>query len=475
MSDFFDARNIREVIDGTWVAPPAAGLRVNGVGTDTREPLSGRAFVALRGPRHDGHDHLRAAGMAGSPLLIVERLADGAATDGIAVLQVRDTRRALRDLAAAYRRTFRHTCVIAITGSCGKTTTKELIHAALSVTLRGSRAPKSFNNDIGVPLSILAADAHDDYVVLEIGMNQPGEIAKLAEIARPDVAVITTIGPAHLGGLGTLAAIAEEKASLLDALAADGLAVLNADHEFADAHAARAANVIRFGVADGADLQLTDYGQDDALQLWWFDVNRTTRYRLSIPGRHNAINALAAVAVAQHLGIADEAVSEGMARLALPSMRMDRCEIDGIAFWNDAYNANPQSMRASIEAFLELAAGADRRVLILGDMLELGQHAAAFHESLGGALLELSEMNAVDRVIFIGELMHYAEHVVAQRWGPGRVQSYTDVDQRAIGRIWNELKPGDAVLLKASRGLMLERLITQRPAGRDRVRSAAVA
>ena len=474
MSACFDVENLARVVGGRWIIEPAGAQRITGVGTDTRQNLSGRAFIALRGPRHDGHDHLRSAVQAGAGLLIIDRSILGGTPDGVAVLRVADTRAALRDLAGAHRAELSRTTVIAVTGSCGKTTTKEMIHAALAGTLIGTRAPRSFNNDIGVPLTILDASPDDEYVVLEIGMNRPGEIAALAQTARPDIAVITTIGPAHLGGLGSVRAIAAEKASLLDALVPDGWAMLNADHEFAAEHAARFRNVRTFGASTNADVRLTDYGYDEALELWWFDVNAAARFRLALPGRHNAVNALAAVAVAQHLGVADERISCGLAGVALPGMRMSRQQFGSVCIFNDAHNANPQSMPASIHAFLESTPRAARHVLILGDMLELGPDAASMHEALGQSLLETSEAHSIDRIIFIGELMRYAHHAVAQRWGGGRVQAFSELDRQSIAKIWGEFRSGDAVLLKASRGLALERILDDRPDTVDFARRAMV-
>ncbi len=472
---FFSAANCMAVTNGNWLVEPTGPLELTGVGTDTRANLEAKAFLALRGDNHDGHDYLRSACAAGAQLLIVEQCAADRIPKGPAVLLVADTRQALGALASAYRATLTDTTVIAVTGSCGKTTTKEMIHAALHVRLVGIRAPKSFNNDIGVPLTILDASPEDDYLVLEIGMNKPGEIAALGAIARPDIVVITTIGPAHLSGLGSVQAIATEKASLLGALAPGGVAVLNTDHEFANEHASSYPNGHLFGAAEHAHTRMTDYGNDDAQQLWWFDVNNTTRFQLPIPGRHNAANALAAIAVARHLNIPDESIAAGLLQVELPAMRMHRSNCGGVIVFNDAYNANPQSMRASIEAFLETSVNADRRIVVLGDMLELGADAAKLHEELGRELLEISEAHSIDQVVLVGELTRYTGLVLSQQWGTGRVQYYGDLDQQVIDRIWKNWKPGDAVLLKASRGIALERVVNQRPQPVTRSQSVAVA
>lgn len=462
--NFFDAENIRNVCRGEWIVPPKLAFTVTGVGTDTRSDLTNKLFIALRGAKHDAHDHLNDAIAQGATLLMMDKpLAASQLSSSVPILKVPDTRAALRDLAAAYRATLKNTKVIAVTGSCGKTTTKELIHYALASTLRGTRAPKSFNNDIGVPLTILAASPNDNYLVVEIGMNAPGEIASLAEIAQPDVAVITTIGPAHLGGLGSIEAIAEEKRTLLDHLRPGGIAVLNTDHEFADSHRRKHTNAILFGESPDAKFQLTDYGRDDSQNLWWFDVNNKYRYRIGLPGRHNAVNALAAIAVAERLGLNHSDIAAGLAVASLPDMRMTRHDVDGIVLYNDAHNANPQSMYASINAFLDVAAEASRRILVLGDMFELGPAADELHRTFAQQLLSHDHAQEVDHVIFVGDLMQTAANLLRDRWTHGSIESHPSLDTNVIKHIWESLHEGDAVLLKASRGMSFERILTERP------------
>lgn len=462
---FFDAENIRRVCHGEWISAPKNTFTVTGVGTDTRENLTNKAFIALKGDRHDAHDHLDDAVQAGAALLIIDKplAASQSPSTSIPILHVKNTRAALRDLATAYRATLNNTKVIAVTGSCGKTTTKELIHFALASSLQGTRAPKSFNNDIGVPLTILAASPGDQYLILELGMNHPGEIAALAKIAQPDIAVITTIGPAHLGGLGSVEAIAEEKRTLLDHLRPDGIALLNTDHAFAAVHALRHKDAILFGESAQAHYRLTCHGRDETQNLWWFDINNQQRYRLALPGRHNAVNALAAIAVAEHLGLKPECISAGLANASLPAMRLTCHDIDGITLYNDAHNANPQSMHASIRAFLDISAGAPRRVLILGDMFELGPAAVDLHRAFAHELLIHDDAPEFDHVILIGELMKCAADVLSSQWSSNRINWHRALDEGAIHSIWDTLREGDFVLLKASRGMALERILTERP------------
>jgi UDP-N-acetylmuramyl pentapeptide synthase len=294
-------------------------------------------------------------------------------------------------------------------------------------------------------------------------MNRPGEINALATLVQPDVAVITTIGPAHLGGLGSIDAIAEEKRTLLDHLRPGGLAVLNADHPFSAAHRRKHPNALFFGDASDAHYRLTGYGRDDAQNLWWFDVNNRYRCRLALPGRHNAVNALAAVAVAEHLGLKHCDIATGLSQVILPDMRMTRHDVGGIVVYNDAHNANPQSMHASMCAFLDVSAGAARRVLVVGDMFELGSAAAELHRTFAAELLAHDHAHELDQIILIGELMRHAADVLGARWAADRVIWHRALDAKAVRSIWKSLHEGDSVLLKASRGMALERILNERP------------
>jgi UDP-N-acetylmuramoyl-tripeptide--D-alanyl-D-alanine ligase len=228
MSAFLSPEAMREATGGRWLQAPRANCAPEGVSLDTRAIAPGSAFVALKGERFDAHDFAGQAAANGAVLLVVERMPSGVPAE-TAVLGVADTKKALSDLARAWRAQLTGTRVVAVTGSAGKTTTRRLIEGVLATELLGSASPKSFNNDIGVPFTILAAKREHRFLVLEIGMNHPGEIIGLAELAKPDVAVITMIGRVHLEGLGSLEAIAKEKSSILVPLAAEGVAIVNGD------------------------------------------------------------------------------------------------------------------------------------------------------------------------------------------------------------------------------------------------------
>lgn len=437
---------------GKWlVAPAAARTDATGISTDTRSLTPGQAFIAIKGETHDGHDHAQRAIDAGASMLIVDRpITLPAGTPSCPIALVPDTRRALGVLAAAYRATLRAK-VIAICGSNGKTTTVRLVHAALAASLRGTASQKSFNNDLGVPITILSAKPDDQYLICEVGSNAPGEIAALASIVRPDVAVITSIGREHLQGFGDIAGVAREEASVLKFLRPGGLAILTADAPDLRPLARCVSRVTWFGVAADASLRAANIRHEliDNARLC-FDVGQA---RISLPliGEHNASNALAALAVAREIGVADAAAISGLASATGPEMRLaiTRLAVTGghATIINDAYNANPESMLAGLRTLASLGgmstSPTSRRVAILGDMLELGSAEASSHTEILTAARA-----AADLVLTIGPRFAAA--------GGSPEQLTTD---DAIAQARAALRDGDIVLLKGSRGMRLERLL----------------
>lgn len=435
---------------------------MTGIGIDSRENLSGKSFIAIKGQTHDGHDHLQSAARAGAALLIVERQdkADESSISlppHVGVLHVEDTRRALAKLALAYRRTLRGLKVIAVTGSSGKTTTKRFIDAVLSTQLQGTASPKSFNNDIGLPLTILQAQPSDKFLLVEIGMNAPGEISQLAAIAEPDLAVITSIGRAHLQGLGSIEAIAQEKASILRHRTAHGVAIINADVPLLRPYLKQVKQSVLFGEAKDAELRLTRREACDGGQ--WFEINNRQRFELLLPGKHNALNALAAVAVARRLGLDDESIAKGLKSVEPDAMRMALAVHGEVAVYNDAYNANPDSMIAALATFAEITPHAKRRILVLGDMLELGDASPGLHREIGRRVLEIDRQTRIDSVVFIGEQSGFAAAEVAREWTGDRVNVIGALDEGAAKYVAGMFRAGDVALIKASRGMGLERVV----------------
>lgn len=456
---FWAPDNLRLITAGRWLkrTDELEMFEPTGVSTDTRSLQRGQMFIALRGERFDGHDFLETAAQAGASVLVVDRETPGRAVTakGVAVLLVENTYTALARLAAAYRRTLSAT-IIAITGSVGKTTTKQMIHAVLGTAYKGTASPKSFNNHIGVPLTLLNATTTDRYVVVEVGTNAPGEIAALAKIVEPNVAIITYIGSAHLERLGSKQAIADEKASLLRFIRDDGLAIVNGDRPELAEHLKAVRRLVRFGSSDANDLRLTrcqrtPRGID-------FTINDRTSFHVPMLGRHNAVNAMAAVAVGRHMNLSDDRIAEGLNSAEPASMRLNLTQFgrgdEAVALINDAYNANPDSMAAAIDVLANLP-GASRRVAVLGDMAELGEHAATLHRDLGVTLANAP----IDLAILIGPMMLFAAETLSKHWPADRIHAMPALDDDVAKQTAALLEPGDTVLIKASRSAGLERLL----------------
>jgi UDP-N-acetylmuramoyl-tripeptide--D-alanyl-D-alanine ligase len=441
---------IRLAVKGTWLATPP-DVMIEGVSTDTRTAGPGDLFVAIRGERFDGHDFLPQAAEAGCIAAVVERDRpvgpEVARLFGCGVLAVDDTTEALGRLGAYHRHVTAATA-IGVTGSNGKTTVKRMLHHVLRTRLRGTCSPKSFNNAIGVPLTLLGATPGDDYVVCEVGSSAPGEVAALARLVRPQVGVVTSVGEAHLAGLGSLEQVAAEKASILGELADGGLGVVWADSEALD-RAARAHDVrqVRFGESESADVRLTGYKPTETgCRL---EINGRLRADLPVGGRHNAVNALAAIAAAQRLGFEREEAATVLASYEPADMRTQRIDAGAIVVINDAYNANPASMLAAARLLAET--DARRRVFIAGDMRELGADEVALHERTGRELAT----TGLDLLIGVGKLGRYIAGAAADAGTPAEM--FDSVDEAAA--VTALLRAGDTVLVKGSRAMRMERLI----------------
>jgi len=442
---------VRNAVLGRWLAR-GEPVVVGAVTTDTRTARVGDLFFALRGERMDGHAFLRQAAEAGCAAALVAMDAEvsaeipGAFRGG--VIGVPDTTAALGDLAAWHRGQV-GTTVVGVTGSNGKTTVKRMIHHILSRRLAGTCSPKSFNNNIGVPLTLLAVRPGDDYVVCELGTNAPGEIAALTAMARPDVAVITSVGPAHLERLGSLERIAAEKASILGRVPPGGLGVIWADSDIL-ARTVRSYECrrVRFGESEEAELRLT--GCTPLGRRQQFEVNGRLTVDLPLPGRHNALNALAALAVAQRFGFEQDDAAAALASFAGEAMRLEWIELPDGTIINDAYNANPASLAAAADV-LTGAAGT-RKVLLVGDMLELGDQAEALHRQAGADVAG----TGVDLLVSVGPLGRYIAQGAAEN---GTASASFRSAEDAADALADLICPGDTVLIKGSRGMAMEALV----------------
>ncbi len=469
--NFWTPNNLQHVTGGAWIVRPATPdafrAPIDGVATDSRSLPAGKVFVALKGETFDAHDFLQ--GVAAAPLVIVsdESKVPAAWRAGVtgstafpAVLKVDSTLKALQRLAAAYRRAIPHLRVVGVTGSNGKTTTTRILDTLLGVKLRGSASIKSFNNHIGVPLTLLAAKATDQFVVCEMGMNHAGEIAPLTSMGRPDAAVITSIGRAHIEHMGSVEAIAKEKASIFAGLAEGGLAVAPADTPLLGEYLRRLPHVVTFGTAARADLRVTSIestldsqGRPSGQR---FTLNGRQAYEIPLLGEHNVLNATAAVAVARRFGLSEEEITRGLATVRPAEMRFNRLSIGGAEVVNDAYNASPESVAASLRTFATIfpVGGAARRVLVLGDMLELGPASDAAHDEIGALI---GKVCPPDLLVTIGP--GAARYIAASGVNSARTIRFDSADDAACRAIAEVIKPGDAVLLKASRRMGLERIV----------------
>lgn len=445
------ALTVAQVVDATnGVAHHCAATDVIAdVRVDSREISAGCLFVAIKGERADGHDFAADVIAAGATAVLSDRVLDQPC------IVVDDPVLALGRLAHWVRSTRLACTVIGVTGSSGKTSTKELIAGLLAVDGPTVCPEGSFNTEVGVPLTILKADESTKYLVLEMGMRGEGQIRYLAEIARPSVGVLVNVGTAHVELLGSREAIARAKGELIDELPPEGFAILNGDDPLILAKADDTkASVLTFGRSLGCDVRATDVRLDAAARPSFtltYD-NASEPVTLKVHGEHFVQNALAAASVALALGISIDVVAAGLRIAGLDSKwRMEVRELgNNITLINDSYNANPESMRAALAAAASMAAGR-RSWAVLGEMRELGETSRAEHESLGRAAAAMG----IDRLVCIGDAL-IPTHEAALAAGL-KSDLVTSIDD-AVSIVTTEAITGDVIVVKASRGIALERV-----------------
>jgi UDP-N-acetylmuramoyl-tripeptide--D-alanyl-D-alanine ligase len=434
----------------------AASTACRGVSIDSRAVAPGMLFVAIRGPRHDGHAFLVDAVGAGAAALLVQRGATLPADAG-AVIEVDDTTRALGALGVGCRARLRGP-LVAITGSNGKTSTKEMCAAILALRAPCLKTEGNLNNQFGLPLTLLRLEEEHRAAVIELGTNHPGEIAALAAIAAPTVGVITNVGTAHIEFLGSREGIAREKGALFEALPGTGTAVANADDPLVLGALARTrARVVRFGRARDADVRAEREEPAAAGGVAFELVSPAGRARARVAGvgRIPVMNALAATAAALAAGASLDDVVAGLAAYRPPHGRLERVALSGdVVLLDDSYNANPQSMEVALRSLVELR-GAGRAVAVLGDMGELGVEAAAAHRRTGRLAAELG----VDLVFALGALAgEVVAGAVEAGMDPSRTATACDADELAC-RVGAALRRRDWVLVKGSRSMQMERVV----------------
>jgi len=426
---------------------------VRGVCTDSRQIKAGEVFFALRGDKFDGHDFLQqVAGKAAA--VVSERERVPKVPGDCAVIVVDDTRRALGRLGGAYRKDF-VLPVIAVGGSNGKTTTKELIAAALQPSRSTLWSEASYNNDIGVPLTLLRLDRSHEAAVLEAGTNHPGELEPLVRMIQPQFGVITSIGREHLEFFGDLDGVAKEEGTLGELLPAGGKLLLNGDDPCTNGLAARArAVVVRVGTGERNDWRAHSLRLDSKGVAFYVEAPNaglSGEYRIQLLGRHQCINALFAIALGHELGLTRSEIQQGLEVCKRAKMRLELWEVNGVQVLDDAYNANVDSMGAALQALLDLPCKG-RRIAVLGEMAELGAQSEAAHEEVGKRAADLG----IGQLFVVGT-MASAIARGARAAGLNRVLEFTDVETTAAA-VKQFIKSGDVVLLKASRAARLERL-----------------
>lgn len=430
-----------------------AERRFCGVSTDTRHLGAGQAFFALSGPRFDGHDFLTEAAARGAVVVVVERgrmLPDL----GCPVLTVGSPRRALGCWAGIWRGQW-PIPVVAVAGSNGKTTTKDLLASVLGRQYRTLSSRASYNNDVGVPLTLLELARHHEAAVLEVGTNHPGELAPLVKMIQPTVGVMTSLGREHLEHFGTLEAVAEEEGYLGELLGQEGRFFVNGDSPLVDRVTARSrAPVVRVGLQTGNDWRATLEAVDAdgvTFVVSGCESRWDGEYRLPLLGRHQVTNALLAIAVGAHLGLERDAILLGLAQCPQPRGRMESRRVNGLWVLDDAYNANPDSVMAALETLRALPCSG-RRIAVLGDMAEVGARAEELHAEVGERAAGLG----LDGLWVVGPL---AARVgwAAREAGMEAVEMFADVDG-ATHALVGAVSEGDVVLVKASRSARLERI-----------------
>ncbi|MFA5780190.1 MAG: UDP-N-acetylmuramoyl-tripeptide--D-alanyl-D-alanine ligase [Elusimicrobiota bacterium] len=422
-------------------------IYVTGVSIDSRTTKKGDIFFAIKGENLDGHNFVNNAISKGAAAIVVsERVT---LIRKLPAIYVKDTTKALQDFAKHYRNMF-NVKVIGITGSNGKTTTKDILTSVLSQKTSVLSTPGNFNNHIGLPLTLFQLEKMHRYCVLEMGANHKGEIARLCEISSPSVGIITNIGTAHIGNFGSLKNILKEKAEIFNSLGFNGIAVINSDDEFITSFVEKIkCKKITFGIKNSADVMACDIllkAENTTFSLQY--KKRKEKIVLPVAGLFNVYNALAGASTAVSLGYSVNEIVAGIQNFVPPAKRMETINLkNGIVIVNDSYNANPTSMRMAIENFAKIFYNS-RKILVLGNMLELGNFEIAEHKKIG----EFIKTNKyADKVLTVGDLAKYITDKSGGVWfeNKNKLSEYLE----------KNLKYGDAVLFKASRKIALEEVV----------------
>jgi UDP-N-acetylmuramoyl-tripeptide--D-alanyl-D-alanine ligase len=446
----------KELVTATGGKLQGKGLAagVTGVSIDSREIKKGECFVALRGAHFDGKDFISEAVSKGAGAVITSNHFEQA--ESVTCISVGDAITALGDIASHWRKKFSAPAV-AITGSNGKSTTKQMVTAALGSLGPVLKTEGNFNNLIGLPLTVLRWTAKDKVAVLEMGMSEPGEIARLTQIARPQIGLITNVSPAHLELLQNIENVAKAKGELFDNMKDDGTVIVNLEDpwvkKIAEGYKGR---VYTFGMQNDADVR---FGRMESKGLESVDMilyveGEEHQVHLPVPGTHNVMNAMAAISIARVLNVPASKAIEGLEKFEPMSMRMERLQLsNGVQLINDCYNANPISVKEALRT-VSGAKRAGRLIVVLGDMLGLGKNAPQCHREVGAAAAQYK----VDKLFVFGE--HSADIVGGasqEGMNSENIDSYADIDKLKKD-VFDFVSAGDVILIKGSRGVQMERV-----------------
>jgi len=428
-------------------------LSFTGVSTDSRTTKADDCFFAVRGANFDGHDYVSDAFAKGAVCAVVSNDSHNEEFADKCLFRVDDTIKALGDLAAGYRREAGFK-VVAITGSAGKTTTRQIAYHVLSKHFRVHQSPRSFNNNIGLPLTLLGADPDDQIIVAELGSNHPGEISPLTSIAAPDIAVVTNVHPAHLEGFGDLRTIVKEKLSISEGLMPDGVFIINGDfNELVEACRVKGTGFLTFGKSDFCDYRARDVRCEGLASRFTIDG---TEISLPLAGPGNVENALAAWAVCSQAGLTIDNFAAAVETLSSVSMRAELLQIGTLKVLNDCYNANPASMKNALEILKGIDAAGERRlVFICADMAELGHSAEHLHAELGKAIAQAK----VRLLLAIGKFAKIAADTAAANAEHDlEIKCFGDTIS-ACNNLDESIKDYDIILVKGSRTARLETVV----------------
>ncbi|RID81601.1 UDP-N-acetylmuramoyl-tripeptide--D-alanyl-D-alanine ligase [Peribacillus asahii] len=448
-------KQIHEMVGGLNVIAEWESVQVAGVSIDSRKVEQNNLFVPLLGEQVDGHKYVEKAIQQGAAASLWQQNVPNPPKD-IPLIIVKDTEVALQELARAYRGQL-NVKVIGVTGSNGKTTTKDMTASLLATTYKVHKTSGNFNNHLGLPLTILSMPKDTEVAILEMGMSSRGEIEFLSKLARPDIAIITNIGESHLLDLGSREEIARAKLEIIEGLADGGTFIYYGDEPLLSEQIQnrdKDLHIQSFGRSRENDLYVTSIEQRNDSTAYMTAGVLVGSYEIPVLGNHNVMNALAAMLAAKELKVDPEKIQEGLASVRLTNMRMEMVEgAKGEKVINDAYNASPTSMKAAIE-LIEGLSGFERKILVLGDMLELGLQEQDFHLKIGQHISK----DEIDEVFTYGPLAEHIARGARETFEENRVFSFQD-KQQLIQELKRHTQANDLILVKASRGMRLEEVV----------------